>query len=90
MQGNTRVKTRRFAVIIDRDLAGYSAFCPQFRGSYTLGRTYQETLRNLECNIMLYLAARSGCRGKIAQPEFIRLTWDELMKMPDKAAAPQT
>jgi predicted RNase H-like HicB family nuclease len=90
MQGKTGVKTRRFAVIIDRDLAGYCGFCPQLRGTYTLGRTYEETLQNLKNNIMLYLAARAGRSRKIPQPEFICLTWDELVKMQENAAALRT
>ena len=75
------MKNRAFALIIERDLGGYYGFCPRLKGSYTMGRTYEETLNKLKNNVLLHLASRR-CRRreKIPPPEFIGMTWEQLIK----------
>ena len=81
MPGNTAENNRQFVMVIDRGPSGYCGFCPQLRGSYTLGQTYDETLQNLKNNVRLYLAARAGRGAPIPRPEFIPMSWDDLLRM---------
>ena len=45
-----------YTVIIEREQdGGFYAFCPALRGCHTQGNTYEETLKNIEEAIRLYL-----------------------------------
>jgi predicted RNase H-like HicB family nuclease len=75
------MKNRAIELIIERDLGGYYGFCPQFRGSYTVGRTYDETLNRLKDNIQLCLSSGRGRHHpKAPTPEFVGMTWEQLIR----------
>jgi predicted RNase H-like HicB family nuclease len=48
----------RFPVIIEKDRSGYYAACPALQGCYTQGKTYEETLQNIEEAISLHIEDR--------------------------------
>ena len=75
------MKNTPYALIIERDAGGYYGFCPQLHGSYTVGLTYQETLKKLKDNVRLHLAAMPGKRhDKTRAPMFVDMTWEQLIR----------
>jgi predicted RNase H-like HicB family nuclease len=48
----------QLTAVVERDLAGYVATCPQLQGCYTQGRTYEEVMRNIRDAIRLHLEDR--------------------------------
>lgn len=67
------MKTYRFSVVLEKDLDGYFASCPQLQGCYTQGETYEEALENIKDAIRLHLADRVEAGEDIPQPESISL-----------------
>ena len=49
------MKTYRFSVVIEKDAAGYFAFCPELQGCYTQGDSYEEAMANIKDAISLHL-----------------------------------
>jgi predicted RNase H-like HicB family nuclease len=68
------MKTYRFSVVIERDLEGFFAFCPELQGCYTQGNTYEEVLNNIKDAIYLHLEDRIENNEEIKQPELVSLT----------------
>lgn len=52
------MKTYRFSVVIEKDVEGFFAFCPELQGCYTQGSTYEEVLENIKDAIKLHLDDR--------------------------------
>jgi len=48
----------KFSVVIERDLDGYFALCPELQGCYTHGDTYEEVLGNIKDVIQLHIEDR--------------------------------
>ncbi len=47
-----------YTVIMEREEdGGYHAFCPALRGCHSQGDTYEETIRNIQEAIALYIAS---------------------------------
>ena len=75
------MRNHAFALIIERDAGGYYGFCPQLRGSYTVGLTYDDALNKLKNNVFLYLATMPGRRRRNARPPvFVGMTWEQLTR----------
>lgn len=68
------MKTYRFSVIIEKDSEGFFAFCPELKGCYTQGNTYEEVLDNIKDAIRLHLEDRLENEEKIPQSESVSLT----------------
>ncbi len=68
------MQTYRVSVVIEKDKAGYYAFCPELQGCYTQGDTYEEVLDNIKDAIQLHVADRIEGGEEIPQPESISLT----------------
>ena len=68
------MKTYRFSVIIEKDLEGFFAFCPELQGCYTQGDSYEETLFNIKDAIRLHLEDRLENKEEIPQSESVSLT----------------
>ena len=68
------MKTYRFSVVIERDLEGFFAFCPELQGCYTQGNTYEEVLNNIKDAIHLHLEDRIENNEEIIQSELVSLT----------------
>ena len=48
----------KFSVVIERDVNGYFAFCPELQGCYTQGDNYEEVLENIKDAIRLHIEDR--------------------------------
>jgi len=68
----------KFSVVIERDVNGYFAFCPELQGCYTQGDTYEETLENIKDAIRLHIEDRLETGEEIAQAESVSLTMMEV------------
>ena len=68
------MKSYRFSVVIEKDRDGYFVFCPELRGCYTQGDTYEEALENIKDAIYLHVKDRDESGEEIAQLESISLT----------------
>jgi predicted RNase H-like HicB family nuclease len=52
------MKNYRLSVVIEKDVDGYFAFCPELQGCYTQGDSYEEALENIKDAIRLHLEDR--------------------------------
>jgi len=68
----------RFSVVIERDVNGYYAFCPDLQGCYTQGDTYEEVLGNIKDAIRLHIEDRLETGEEIPQAESVSLTMMEV------------
>jgi len=68
----------RFPVVIERDVNGYYAFCPDLQGCYTQGDTYEEVLGNIKDAIRLHIEDRLETGEEIPQAESVSLTMMEV------------
>ena len=64
----------KFSVVVEKDVDGYFALCPELQGCYTQGDTYEEILGNIKDAIRLHIEDRieSRARGQIFILEFLR------------------
>ena len=46
---------RRFNVIVEKDINGYYAYCPELEGCHTQGETFDEVMKNIKEAIELYV-----------------------------------
>ncbi|QQG46017.1 MAG: type II toxin-antitoxin system HicB family antitoxin [Candidatus Niyogibacteria bacterium] len=72
------MKYLNFSVIIEEDKDGFFAFCPELRGCYTQGNTYEEALKNIKDAIKLHLADIEKNREKLERPKSISLATVEV------------
>jgi predicted RNase H-like HicB family nuclease len=68
----------KFSVVIERDVDGYFALCPELQGCYTQGDTYEEVLDNIKDAIRLHVEDRLESGEDIPQAESISLTLMEV------------
>ena len=68
------MKNYRFSVVIEKDVNGYFALCPELQGCYTQGETYEEVLENIKDAIHLHVEDRLESGEEISQPESVSLT----------------
>ena len=47
--------SRRLNVIIEKDINGYYAYCPELEGCHTQGETFDEVMKNIKEAIELYV-----------------------------------
>jgi predicted RNase H-like HicB family nuclease len=45
----------KFSVVIEKDIDGYFAFCPELQGCYTQGDSYEKVLENIKDAIKLHI-----------------------------------
>jgi predicted RNase H-like HicB family nuclease len=64
----------KFSVVIERDMNGYFALCPELQGCYTQGNTYEEVLENIKDAIRLHIEDRIESGEEIPQAESVSLT----------------
>ena len=50
---------QKFSVIIERDMAGYYAYCPDLPGCQSQGESMEEVVTNIKEAISLYLETLS-------------------------------
>ncbi|HEC98825.1 MAG TPA: type II toxin-antitoxin system HicB family antitoxin [Proteobacteria bacterium] len=68
----------KFSVIIEKDIDGYFAFCPELQGCYTQGDTYEEVLGNIKDAMRLHVEDRIENGEDIPQAESVSLTLMEV------------
>ena len=68
----------KFSVVIEKDIDGYFAFCPELQGCYTQGETYEEVLENIKDAIRLHIEDRIESGEEIPQSESVSLTLMEV------------
>ena len=68
----------KFSVVIERDIDGYFALCPELQGCYTQGDTYEEVLQNIKDAIRLHIEDRIESGEEIPQAESVSLTMMEV------------
>jgi predicted RNase H-like HicB family nuclease len=68
----------KFSVVIERDMDGYFALCPELQGCYTQGNTYEEVLENIKDAIRLHIEDRIESGEEIPQAESVSLTMMEV------------
>lgn len=68
----------RFSVVIERDMDGYFALCPELQGCYTQGDTYEEVLENIKDAIRLHIEDRIENGEEVPQAESVSLTMMEV------------
>ena len=68
------MKKYKFSIVIEKDMEGYFAFCPELQGCYTQGGTYEDVLENIKDAIKLHLEDRMENGEEIPQSESVSLT----------------
>ena len=68
----------KFSVVVEKDIDGYFAFCPELQGCYTQGDTYEEVLENIKDAIRLHIEDRIESGEEIPQAESVSLTMMEV------------
>ncbi|MBI4620594.1 MAG: type II toxin-antitoxin system HicB family antitoxin [Desulfobacterales bacterium] len=68
----------KFSVVVERDIDGYFALCPELQGCYTQGDTYEEVLGNIKDAIRLHIEDRIESSEEIPQAESVSLTMMEV------------
>ena len=72
------MNTYKFSVVIEKDIDGYFAFCPELQGCYTQGDSYEEVLENIKDAIRLHIEDRIESGEDIPQSESVSLTLMEV------------
>jgi predicted RNase H-like HicB family nuclease len=68
----------KFSVVVEKDVDGYFALCPELQGCYTQGDTYEEVLGNIKDAIRLHIEDRIESGEEIPQAESVSLTLMEV------------
>ncbi|MBI4297016.1 MAG: type II toxin-antitoxin system HicB family antitoxin [Chloroflexi bacterium] len=68
------MRTYRFAVVVEKDLDGYFASCPQLQGCYTQGQTFEEALENIKDAIKLHVQDRLANKEPIPITDMVSLS----------------
>lgn len=63
----------RIPVVIEKNADGYFAFCPELRGCYTEGDSYEEVLGNIRGAIRIHRKDVGGNMGDIPHADAISL-----------------
>lgn len=66
--------SRRLNVIIEKDINGYYAYCPELEGCHTQGETFDEVMKNIKEAIELYVETLSEEERKELQTKEIITT----------------
>ncbi|MEA3223375.1 MAG: type II toxin-antitoxin system HicB family antitoxin [Thermodesulfobacteriota bacterium] len=64
----------KFSVVVEKDIDGYFALCPELQGCYTQGDTYEEVLENIKDAIRLHIEDRIESGEEIPQADSVSLT----------------
>ena len=68
----------KFSVVVEKDIDGYFAFCPELQGCYTQGDTYEEALENIKDAIRLHIEDRIESGEEVPQADSVSLTLMEI------------
>jgi len=62
------------SVIVEKDKDGYFAFCPDLKGCYSQGDSYEEVIENIKDAIRLHIEDRLADGEKLELPDTVSLT----------------
>lgn len=68
----------KFSVVVEKDIDGYFAFCPELQGCYTQGDTYEDALENIKDAIRLHIEDRIESGEEVPQADSVSLTLMEV------------
>jgi len=66
--------SRRLNVIVEKDMNGYYAYCPELEGCHTQGDTFDEVIKNMKEAIELYVETLNEDEKKELQTKEIFTT----------------
>ncbi len=66
--------SHHFTIVVEKDKIGYFAYCPQLQGCYTHGKSYEETMKNIEDAVRLHIEDREAAKEAWLEPQFINVT----------------
>ena len=66
------MKLREYFIIIEPTVCGFSAYCPDLPGCITVGKTVEETTKNMHEAIKLYMEELIGHGEVIPAPKTIK------------------
>jgi len=72
------MQTYNLPIIIEKDEAGYVAYCPELQGCYTQGDTYEEALANIKDAIALHIQDRVENGESVSRPEVLNIATVEV------------
>jgi len=64
----------KISVVIEKDIDGYYAYCPELQGCYTQADTYEDAIKNIKDAIKLHPQDMIESCEDIQQTESISLT----------------
>jgi len=68
---------RKVSVVIEKDEAGFFAFCPELEGCHTQGDTFEEIMSNIKEAVELYLETLSEEEiNKLASREILTTSFE--------------
>lgn len=62
---NIQKNKYQFSIIVEQDVDGFYAYCPQLQGCYTQGDTYEEAMGNIKDAIKLHLEDRVASKENV-------------------------
>lgn len=68
----------KFSVVIEKDVDGYFALCPELQGCYSQGDTYEEVSENIKDAIRLHIEDRIENGEDVPRAESVSLTLMEV------------
>ncbi len=72
------MKAYKISVVVEKDVDGYYAYCPELQGCYSQGETYEEVIENIKDAIKLHIEDRIEHGEEIPQSEMTSLTTIEV------------
>ena len=72
------MRSYHFSIVIEKDKDGYFSFCPELRGCYTQGETYEEALENIKDAIRLHIEDRLANSEALPEIESVSLSTVEI------------
>ena len=64
----------RFAIVVEKDKQGYSAYCPELQGCYTQGETFEEVVENTKDAMKLHIEDRLANNEPVTTSEIVSLS----------------
>ena len=64
----------RFAIVVEKDMEGYFAYCPELQGCYTQGETFEEVIENIKDAIKLHIEDRLANNEPVTTSDIVSLS----------------
>ncbi len=77
--GTDKLREYKFSVVIEKDIAGYFALCPELQGCYTQEDSHEEAIEYIKYAINFHIKDSIESGEKIQQTELVNLTMLEVV-----------